>query len=108
MVSTLKPLKDCPNIIRHHQLFAKQSKCVFGKASLEYLGHIISDKGVSADPVKVQAMKNWPKPTNLKSLRGFLGLTGYYRRFVQDYGKISKPLTRLLKKDAFGNKSSGY
>lgn len=94
-------LRTTLELLQGNQLFAKQSKCVFGQSSLEYLGHKISDKGVSADPVKVVAMQNWPRPTNLKSLRGFLGLTGYYRRFVQNYGKICQPLTNLLKKDAF-------
>ena len=67
---------------------------------MAYLGHIIGRDGVKPNPAKIEAIKNFPKPTTVKAVRQFLELSGYYRRFIKDYAKISKPLTELLKKDS--------
>ncbi|CAJ2638126.1 unnamed protein product [Trifolium pratense] len=87
--------------VRDNHLLLNKSKCSFALPKVEYLGHFITVDGISTDPSKIQAVSSWPIPQNLKQLRGFLGLAGYYRRFVKDFGKIAKPLTDLLKKDCF-------
>ena len=87
--------------MQEKQLHEKTSKCFFGVQEVEYLSHIVSHKGVKVDPNKIKAIKEWKVPTTIKQLQVFLGLTGYYRKFVKNYGRIAAPLTTLLKKDAF-------
>nr|KYP63443.1 hypothetical protein KK1_018012 [Cajanus cajan] len=82
-------------------MFARRSKCYFAVHKVEYLGHFISGLGVSTNLNKIEAMLNWPLPQTIKRLRGFIGLIGYYRRFVKGYGVVVKPLTDILKKDGF-------
>jgi len=85
--------------LREHQLYAKFSKCEFWLKKLPFLGHVLSEEGISVDPAKVQEVLGWKVPTSLHEVRSFLGLAGYYRRFILELSKISKPMTHLLQKD---------
>jgi len=87
--------------MRQHSLKAKLSKCSFGTTKVEYLGHFISTEGISTDPRKLQAIMDCPAPTCVKKLRSLLGLAMYYRKFIQDYALLARPLTQLLKKGTF-------
>lgn len=89
----LSHMEKAFEVLLSHNLFVKLSKCLFAKTEVDYLGHIITQQGVVADPNKVKVMKEWPTPKSIKELRGFLGLTGYYRRFVKNYGILARPLT---------------
>ena len=85
--------------LREHQLYAKFSKCEFWLKEVKFLGHILSAEGVSVDPKKITSILEWKTPANVKNIREFLGLAGYYRKFVKDFSKIAKPMTQLLKKE---------
>jgi hypothetical protein len=87
-------------VLAKEEWHIKLSKCAFAQQQIAYLGHIIRCQGVAIDPFKVEDVHNWPVPENCKELRGFLGLAGYYRKFVRHFGLIAKPLTNLLKKGA--------
>jgi len=97
----LQQLRQVLVTLRLNSLFAKRSKCYFAVDSVEYLGHIISGKGVSTDPNKIAVIVNWPLPPTLKQLMGFSRLAGYYRRFVKGYGVMTKPLIDMLRRDNF-------
>ena len=85
--------------LREHQLYAKFSKSEFWLKEVGFLGHVISGEGISVDPTKVVTVTNWEAPTSVGETRSFLGLAGYYRRFTENFSKIAKPMTELLKKD---------
>jgi hypothetical protein len=84
--------------LRDHKLYAKFSKCEFRLDSVKFLGLTISNEGISVDPSKVQEVMHWKPPKSVHQIRSFLGLAGYYRRFVPDFSRIAKPMTELLKK----------
>jgi hypothetical protein len=85
--------------LREHKLYAKFSKCEFWLTKVGFLGHIVSAEGVAVDPNKVASVTEWESPKNTRDIRSFLGLAGYYRRFIENFSKIAKPMTELLKKD---------
>ncbi|WVZ71456.1 hypothetical protein U9M48_020042 [Paspalum notatum var. saurae] len=86
--------------LREHKLYAKFSKCAFWLKEVGFLGHILSEKGVAVDPSKVKDVLNWKQPETVTEIRSFLGLAGYYCRFIKDFSKIAKPMTSLTKKNA--------
>jgi hypothetical protein len=85
--------------LREHRLYAKLSKCELWLNQVAFLGHVISKGGISVDLSKVQDVLSWNAPTSVSDIQSFLGLAGYYRRFIEGFSKISKPMTELLKKD---------
>lgn len=97
----LKHLREVFQILSNQNFVANFKKCQFGGTMVEYLVHIISKAGVAMDQAKVEAVLAWLVPKSVKGLHGFLGLTGYYRKFIQNYGKIAKSVTELTKKNGF-------
>ena len=98
-----KHVKDVAAVLeklREHKLYAKISKCEFGKRKVEFLGDFVSEEGIAMDPDKVKAIVDWKPPTNLIDLRSFMGLANYYRRYILGFSQITLPLTKMLKKGA--------
>ncbi len=85
--------------LREKQLYAKLSKCEFWLKEISFLGHIVSAKGIKVDLSKIEVVLNWRPPKNITEIHSFLGLAGYYRRFVKGFSMLASPLTKLLRKD---------
>ncbi|XP_052723766.1 uncharacterized protein LOC128193721 [Vigna angularis] len=86
-------------VLREKELYAKLSKCEFWMKSVQFLGHVVSAEGISVDPAKVRAVLEWENPRSVTEVRSFVGLAGYYRRFIEGFSKIVAPLTQLTRKD---------
>jgi hypothetical protein len=86
--------------LREHHLYAKLAKCDFWLKEIKFLGHTNSQAGIAVNPDKVQEVMNWKPPTIVRQIQSFLGLAGYYRRFIPDFSRVAKPITELLKKEA--------
>ncbi|WVZ80573.1 hypothetical protein U9M48_028039 [Paspalum notatum var. saurae] len=93
-----KHLRTVLQILREHKLYAKLKKCDFWMDRVSYLGHTISSEGISVDPKKVKTVSDWERPTTVTEIRSFLGMAGYYRRFIMDFANIASSLTRLTRK----------
>jgi hypothetical protein len=94
----LQHLQQVFKLLSKDQWLIKSSMCRFAQQSISYLGHVISAQGVSTNPSKVESVLTWPVPQDIKELRSFLRLEGYYRKFVQHYAILAQPLMDLLKK----------
>ncbi|KAI3685864.1 hypothetical protein L6452_35125 [Arctium lappa] len=92
-------LREVLEVLRKERLYTKFSKCEFWLEEVQFLGHVVTRDGVKVDPSKIEAMMNWEPPKSLSEIRSFLGLAGYYRRFIQDFSKIASSLTVLTRKN---------
>jgi RNase H-like domain found in reverse transcriptase/Reverse transcriptase (RNA-dependent DNA polymerase) len=95
----LQHLRQVLTILRQHKLYAKMKKCEIMQMRVEYLGHFISQDGISVDNRKIDVIRQWPTPANTSDVRSFLGIASYYRKFVKHFAAIAMPLTDLLHKN---------
>ena len=86
--------------LREHQLYAKFSKCEFWLTEVRFLGHVMSASGVSVNPEKVEVAMSWERPRSVFEIRSFLGLAGYYKRFIEDFSWLATPMIRLTRKES--------
>ena len=91
-------LKIILQMLREHQLYAKFSKCDFFKDKIQYLGHVITKYGILVEPDKIKAINEWSVPKDVTDVRSFMGITGYYRRFIEGFSRIMNPITSVQKK----------
>ncbi|GJU67937.1 putative reverse transcriptase domain-containing protein [Tanacetum coccineum] len=91
-------LKQILELLKKEELYAKFSKCEFWISKVQFLGHVIDSEGIHVDPAKIEAIKDWTSPKSPTEIRQFLGLAGYYRRFIEGFSKIAKPMTKLTQK----------
>nr|GFB81854.1 putative reverse transcriptase domain-containing protein [Tanacetum cinerariifolium] len=92
-------LKAILELLKKEELYAKFSKCEFWIPKVQFLGHVIDGQGIHVDPAKIESVKDWAPPKSPTEIRQFLGLTGYYRRFIEGFSKIAKPMTKLTQKN---------
>nr|GFB46757.1 putative reverse transcriptase domain-containing protein [Tanacetum cinerariifolium] len=91
-------LKTILELLKKEELYAKFSKCEFWIPKVQFLGHVIDSQGIHVDPAKIKSVKDWASPKSPTEIRQFLGLAGYYRRFIEGFSKIAKPMTKLTQK----------
>ena len=92
-------LRQTLQTLRNRQLYAKLDKCDFWLKEVTFLGHVVSSKGIFVDPQKVEAFLRWERPTTITEIHSFLGLAGYYKRFIEGFSTLATPLTRLTRKN---------
>ncbi|GKF29935.1 putative reverse transcriptase domain-containing protein [Tanacetum coccineum] len=85
-------------MLKKEELYAKFSKCEFWILKVQFLGHVIDSEGIYVDPAKIESIKDWASPKSPTEIRQFLGIAGYYRRFIEGFSMIAKPMTKLTQK----------